>query len=179
MQNLAKLIGGGMLLTLLLTPLLALGLLAGCSPDVNASSDASAASRGTGTAAATPGIAGGGPQNSGGDTSFLAKVAGAPDRVARRGIRRVELYYELPGVLRWFTGNIGLHHIHHLSSRIPNYRLRDCLNANPELRQVRRLTLAESWKAIWLALWDEEHGRLVGFRQLESLSRDSPSRALP
>ena len=77
--------------------------------------------------------------------------------------------YELPSALRWFTGDIGLHHIHHLSSRIPNYRLRECLEANPEL-EVRRLTMAESWKAIWLALWDEEQGRLVGFRHLGSLS---------
>lgn len=75
-------------------------------------------------------------------------------------------YYELPGALRWFTGDIGLHHVHHLSSKIPNYRLRECLEANPELRDARRLTMAESWKAIWLALWDEEQGRLVGFRHL-------------
>ncbi len=75
-------------------------------------------------------------------------------------------YYELPSALRWFTGDIGLHHVHHLSSKIPNYRLRECLEANPELREVRRLTLSESRKAIWLALWDEERGKLVGFRQL-------------
>ena len=76
-------------------------------------------------------------------------------------------YYELPGVLRWFTGDIGLHHIHHLSSKIPNYRLRECLEASPELRDARRLTMTEARRAIWLALWDEERGKLVGFRQLE------------
>jgi omega-6 fatty acid desaturase (delta-12 desaturase) len=79
-------------------------------------------------------------------------------------------YYELPSPLRWFTGDIGLHHIHHLSSRIPNYRLRECLEANPELREARRLTMAECRKAIWLALWDEQRGKLVGFRQLASAS---------
>ncbi len=84
-------------------------------------------------------------------------------------------YYELPSVLRWFTGDIGLHHIHHLSSRIPNYRLRECLEANPELQKVRRLTMAESWKAMWLALWDEEQRRLVGFRQTEPVSEEATS----
>jgi omega-6 fatty acid desaturase (delta-12 desaturase) len=80
-------------------------------------------------------------------------------------------YFELPSALRWFTGDIGLHHIHHLSSKIPNYRLRECLEANPELREVRRLTMAESGKAIRLALWDEAQGRLVGFRHLEPVAR--------
>ena len=81
-------------------------------------------------------------------------------------------YVDLPGPLRWFTGDIGLHHIHHLSSKIPNYRLRESLEANPELRDARRLTLGESLKAIWLALWDEEQGRLVRFRELEPVSGD-------
>ncbi len=98
---------------------------------------------------------------------------------SRTAAMRGSSYYELPMVLRWFTGNIGLHHIHHLSSKIPNYRLRECLEANPELQKVRRLTMAESWKAMWLALWDEEQGRLVRFRQLESASDGSPSRSAP
>ncbi len=88
-------------------------------------------------------------------------------------------YYELPMALRWFTGNIGLHHLHHLSSKIPNYRLRECLEASPELREVRRLTMAETRQAIWLTLWDEEQGRLVGFRHLEPASIGSRSRAAP
>ena len=87
-------------------------------------------------------------------------------------------YYELPRVLGWFTGDIGIHHVHHLSSKIPNYRLHECLQANPELREVRRLTLAESARAIWLTLWDEEQGRLVGFRHLAPVSDGSrPSTA--
>jgi len=78
------------------TWVLALGLLTGCSPDPTTS----AAGPGIGESVANPGLGGGGPQNSGGgNTAFLAKVAGAPDRAARRGTRKVELYYELPGVI--------------------------------------------------------------------------------
>ena len=88
-------------------------------------------------------------------------------------------YSELPGVLSWFTGDIGLHHIHHLNSKIPNYRLREGLEANPELKGVRRLTMAESRRAIWLSLWDEKRGRLVGFRDLEPGSDGSRSAAAP
>jgi len=78
-------------------------------------------------------------------------------------------YYDLPGILHWFTGNIGVHHVHHLSSRIPNYRLRQCLRENPELQQVTRLALWESLKCARLKLWDEERRRLVGFRHLGSI----------
>jgi acyl-lipid omega-6 desaturase (Delta-12 desaturase) len=75
-------------------------------------------------------------------------------------------YFVLPPVLRWFTGNIGLHHIHHLCSKIPNYRLQACLDAFPELRDVaRRITLRGSLKCWRLALWDEDRRRLVSFRE--------------
>jgi len=82
-------------------------------------------------------------------------------------------YYDLPGILHWFTGNIGVHHIHHLSSRIPNYRLRQCLRENPELQQVTRMTLLGSLKCASLKLWDEERKELVGFRQLGSIRAES------
>lgn len=78
-------------------------------------------------------------------------------------------HYDLPGILRWFTANIGIHHVHHLCSRIPNYRLRECLRDNPALRDVGRLTLFESLKCVRLTLWDEESKRLVGFRHLRAL----------
>lgn len=78
-------------------------------------------------------------------------------------------YYVLPKILNWFTGNIGLHHIHHLSGSIPNYRLQDCLKASPELQRLSRLTLRDSLKCVRLALWDEDQGRLVGFRNLKGL----------
>lgn len=73
-------------------------------------------------------------------------------------------YYVLPRVLGWFTGNIGLHHIHHLCSHIPNYRLRECLDAMPELKTINRLTIVESLKTASLALWDPQSRKLVGFQ---------------
>ncbi len=75
-------------------------------------------------------------------------------------------HYELPAVLRWFTANIGVHHVHHLCSRIPNYRLQDCLKRAPELRLINRITFLESLKCVPLTLWDEERRRLVSFASL-------------
>jgi len=77
-------------------------------------------------------------------------------------------YYVLPRALQWITGNIGLHHIHHLCSRIPNYRLQECMNDCPELEYVSpRLTLWESIKCARLSLWDEDTRKLIGFGDLE------------
>jgi acyl-lipid omega-6 desaturase (Delta-12 desaturase) len=75
-------------------------------------------------------------------------------------------FYDLPRFLHWITGSIGFHHIHHLSSRIPNYRLRECFEQNLELRSVPRLSLRTSLKCLTLALWDEERGCLRSFGQL-------------
>jgi omega-6 fatty acid desaturase (delta-12 desaturase) len=72
-------------------------------------------------------------------------------------------YYDLPPVLRWFTGNIGYHHIHHLAPRIPNYRLREAFESSPSLRRAPRLTLRTSLRCARMKLWDEERGRMVGF----------------
>jgi omega-6 fatty acid desaturase (delta-12 desaturase) len=72
-------------------------------------------------------------------------------------------YYDLPAFLRWFTANIGMHHVHHLCSRIPYYRLPCVLRDHPELRDVGRLTLLESFCCIHLVLWDETQHRLVSF----------------
>jgi omega-6 fatty acid desaturase (delta-12 desaturase) len=82
-------------------------------------------------------------------------------------------FYDLPRILHWFTGNIGVHHVHHLSSRIPNYRLQQCLRENPELQRVTRLSFWESLKCARLKLWDEERRVLVGFRQLGSIRAKS------
>jgi omega-6 fatty acid desaturase (delta-12 desaturase) len=82
------------------------------------------------------------------------------------GALRGATHYDLPGVLRWFTANIGIHHVHHLASRIPSYRLREPLVDHPELRGVGRLTLRQSLACFRLALWDEESRRLVAFRAL-------------
>ena len=76
-------------------------------------------------------------------------------------------YYKLPKVMQWFTGNIGFHHIHHLSSRIPNYNLEACHNAERFFQQVPELTLRTSLKSISLRLWDEKSEKLVGYQQLK------------
>jgi acyl-lipid omega-6 desaturase (Delta-12 desaturase) len=78
-------------------------------------------------------------------------------------------FYDLPHVLRWFTANIGVHHVHHLSSRIPYYRLPEVLRDYPELRNFGRLTLLQSLKCVRLTLWDEANRRLVSFKDLRSM----------
>ena len=75
-------------------------------------------------------------------------------------------HYDLPAVLRWITGNIGVHHVHHLSSRIPFYRLRRVLKDHPELRDMGRLTLWQSFRCVRLALWCESRKRLISFAEL-------------
>lgn len=71
----------------------------------------------------------------------------------------------LPPVLRWFTANIGAHHVHHVGSRIPFYRLPEVMDAHPQLKTMSRVTLRDSLRAMQLALWDEAAGRLVSFRE--------------
>ncbi len=77
-------------------------------------------------------------------------------------------YYVLPPALHWLTGNIGIHHIHHLCGTIPFYRLKDCLDASPELQGMNRLTVRESLKSMRLTLWDEGDGKLIGFGDLKT-----------
>jgi omega-6 fatty acid desaturase (delta-12 desaturase) len=77
-------------------------------------------------------------------------------------------YYKLPKVLQWFTGNIGLHHVHHLRPRIPNYNLQACHDATPFLQDVRQMTLRESLSCIKLHLYDEKKQKLVGFSALRN-----------
>jgi omega-6 fatty acid desaturase (delta-12 desaturase) len=72
--------------------------------------------------------------------------------------------YDLPRVLRWFSGNIGFHHIHHLAPRIPNYRLPKAFREQPLLQAGHRLTLLSSLRTLRLRLYDEDSRRLVGFR---------------
>ncbi|MDE3240132.1 MAG: fatty acid desaturase [Paracoccaceae bacterium] len=74
-------------------------------------------------------------------------------------------HYVLPPILRWFSGNIGIHHIHHLYSRIPFYRLPEVLLDHPALEKVQRLTLRESLRCARLHLWDEQQRRLVAFSE--------------
>jgi len=78
-------------------------------------------------------------------------------------------HYHLPTpVLRWLTGNIGLHHIHHLASGIPNYRLPECYRASDDLKALPKMTIADSFKCASLALWDEANRKMVSFRALRA-----------
>jgi omega-6 fatty acid desaturase (delta-12 desaturase) len=81
-------------------------------------------------------------------------------------------YYKLPKVLQWFTGNIGFHHIHHLSPKIPNYLLEKCQKENPMFQKARTLTLRSSLHSIFLTLWDEKQKKLISFRRLKHLQLD-------
>ncbi len=78
-------------------------------------------------------------------------------------------FYKLPKILQWFTGNIGFHHIHHLSSRIPNYHLERCHFSHPMFHTVKPLTLLSSLKCVNLRLWDEKNRKLVSFRDAKKL----------
>ena len=77
-------------------------------------------------------------------------------------------HYDLPPILRWMTANIGLHHVHHLSSRIPFYRLPQVLLEHPQLQKEKKLTLLQSFRCVRLTLWDETRQRLISFRHLHS-----------
>jgi omega-6 fatty acid desaturase (delta-12 desaturase) len=75
-------------------------------------------------------------------------------------------FYKLPKVLQWFSGNIGFHHIHHLSPQIPNYHLEKCHRAEPLFQTVKPVTLFSSFKSFTFRLWDEQRRKLVGYRAL-------------
>jgi omega-6 fatty acid desaturase (delta-12 desaturase) len=92
-----------------------------------------------------------------------------PMRVALEG----SSYFKLPKILQWFTGSIGLHHIHHVRPSIPNYHLQDCQNAVPIFRTVKPITLTTSFRSLGLSLCDVKNQRLVSFRSLSSASKDS------
>ena len=78
-------------------------------------------------------------------------------------------FYKLPRVLQWFSGNIGFHHIHHLSPRIPNYNLQKCHEGEPLFQQVNTLTLASSMRSLTLRFWDEHDKKLVGYAGLRRI----------
>ena len=80
-------------------------------------------------------------------------------------------YYKLPAVLQWFSGNIGLHHVHHLRPRIPNYNLSQCLREIPELQLKDPLTIKRSLRSVRLNIWDESKRELISFRELDRLLR--------
>ena len=76
-------------------------------------------------------------------------------------------FYKLPLILRWVTGSIGYHHLHHLNSRIPNYNLARCHNENTVLHQTKTINLRTSLASVSLRLFDEETGRMIGFREIK------------
>jgi omega-6 fatty acid desaturase (delta-12 desaturase) len=80
-------------------------------------------------------------------------------------------YFKLPKLLQWFTGNIGFHHIHHLSPRIPNYKLPLCFKENTIFQEVKPVTFFSSLRSLKLRLWDEKSQKLVGFKVLRYYPR--------
>jgi omega-6 fatty acid desaturase (delta-12 desaturase) len=87
-------------------------------------------------------------------------------------------FYKLPKVLQWFSGNIGFHHVHHLSPRIPNYHLEKCHQAEPLFQTVKPVTFFASFKSLTFRLWDEQRQKLVGYRALRALRKQQGQRAL-
>lgn len=81
-------------------------------------------------------------------------------------------YLKLPAPLQWMTAHIGVHHVHHMSARIPNYKLQQVHDENPEFHVARQMTIRDTWRLLGLALWDEESERLIGFRQLRRLQAE-------
>jgi omega-6 fatty acid desaturase (delta-12 desaturase) len=69
--------------------------------------------------------------------------------------------------LRWLTANIGIHHVHHLSSRVPYYRLPEVLRDYPELRSIGHITILERLRCVTLVIWDEKRQRLISFREAD------------
>jgi omega-6 fatty acid desaturase (delta-12 desaturase) len=90
------------------------------------------------------------------------------DWEAMRAALEGSSYYKLPKALQWFTGNIGLHFIHHVRPLIPNYNLQSCYNNTPALQSVRPLTALTSLKSLRLKLWDEQKQKLVGFHTVRN-----------
>jgi len=80
-------------------------------------------------------------------------------------------FYKLPRILQWFSGNIGFHHIHHLSARIPNYNLERCHDADPLFQAVKPITFLESLKSLKFRLWDEQLRKLVDYRHMRQIRK--------
>lgn len=86
-------------------------------------------------------------------------------------------FYKLPRILQWFSGNIGFHHIHHLSPRIPNYNLERCHQADPLFQKVKPITLLSSLKSFNFRFWDEQHRQLIGYRRFRQLRKQFQMRS--
>ncbi len=84
-------------------------------------------------------------------------------------------YYKLPKPLQWITGNIGFHHVHHLSPKVPNYNLEKAHNATPPLQQATTITIGTSLKSLRFRLWDEHNKTFVGFKDIKHILRKPDS----
>ena len=82
-------------------------------------------------------------------------------------------FYTMPGFLRWSTGNIGYHHIHHLAPRIPNYKLKECFDDMPALQDINPIPYLSGFRNLCLSLWDEKSGHLISFKEARKLTIDS------
>ena len=102
------------------------------------------------------------------DTVWVEDHAWKPHNAALYG----SSHYDLPSVLSWITANIGVHHVHHLNSRIPYYHLPQVLRDFPELTGIRRLTLMQSFVCVRLRLWDESQRKLVSFSETRALQAE-------
>lgn len=80
-------------------------------------------------------------------------------------------HLQMPAILHWFTGHIGLHHVHHLGPKIPNYRLKAAHEENPVFQVAPVLTLRTTLRTLRLTLWDEASGRMIGFREFRQMQR--------
>jgi acyl-lipid omega-6 desaturase (Delta-12 desaturase) len=78
-------------------------------------------------------------------------------------------YYKLPKVLQWLTGNIGFHHVHHLSPRVPNYNLEKAHESTPPLQKATTITLASSLQSIRFRLYDEKRKTFISFKEMKEL----------
>lgn len=105
---------------------------------------------------------------------WVRRDAWTPLAAALRG----SSYLKLPKVLQWFSGNIGLHHVHHLRPRVPNYALQRCHDETPALRAVEPLTFRRSLRSFSCHVWDERAGRFVTFREAERAARLAATPAL-
>ncbi|MDF2903037.1 MAG: fatty acid desaturase [Bacillus sp. (in: firmicutes)] len=80
-------------------------------------------------------------------------------------------FYKLPKILQWITGNIGYHHVHHLSPKVPNYKLEAVHNNTPPLQTVPTITLATSIQSLKFGLWDENTNKFVQFKEIKSIAK--------
>jgi omega-6 fatty acid desaturase (delta-12 desaturase) len=88
-------------------------------------------------------------------------------------------FLKLPAILQWFTGNIGFHHVHHLSSKIPNYNLERCHYENDLFKHVKPITLLSSFKTLKLRLWDETSRRMISFKKFTKISEALKHNVVP